>query len=1429
MIADILPTLAVVYGQLNQEYRKLMSSIRAVLFLATPHRGTDLAETLNRVLSSSMFGHTSKDYVTELTRNSSTIDELNESFRHHASKLQIFSFYETLSTQVGPMNVKILEKQSSLLGYENETAKPLHADHHDVCKYDSTEDPNYRSVRDALRSVANALRTSATTDGGKEKELEILQAWLGVTGAPDEDLSALRSVRKQGTCEALVDTSAFEEWLRADVPQICWAHAPPGNGKSIQCSFIIDHLKQQSTCVYWFFKYGDVHKHSVANMFRSIAYQIATQDATFRRSLLEQAKSGVQVSKSDASAMWRIVFTPRLSLLSHDLFFIVDALDESESSKIFIDLISNIGLSINKIRVMCFSRPLSNIIQSFQKAKKRVPVVEIDLNDNRKDIRLFAIDEMEEFMASSSFKENTIDEITARAQGNFLWASLVLKRVLQCFRPEDVKRTLRSTPDGMDKLYDRMADAIAKLDQEVDQRLCKILLSWATFSIRPITVSELKAQYSADLGTIIDLKHFISQICGEFVVINPIGQLALVHQTAREYLRTTEKLGFSLQAAETNQELLVACFEALSGLSSAKIQQGKMSPFVSYAATCWHSHLERSSVESEEVMDALVEFMESDCPLSWIHFLALRDQLSVLVAVSSALAAFVRKRRKADAIKPPTLHRLTDLALLETWAVDLLKITAKFGSYLSDDPETIYKCIPPLSPENSVIFQKYAQKPATTISVSGISSVDWDDCLARVPSGTDQALHVAVSNEFLAVGAESSSGNATIRLWSSVIFQERPGFHLDEPICAIAFSATGSFLACYGLDHTFVWKVADCSVVTILESPHRERALALEFGPDESFIVIATDLRRVYRLNLDVENAAWVGYDSALLEEHSLPEGAFINSPSSLAFNEDCKQLAVAYRGFPLAVWSLDPPVMIGRCRRKQKQGQTTSTTWTGVNRIVWHPFNGQVLGIYRDGNIFKWSPSDNMHAEVKQELDATPSEIRCSQNGSVFSTSDVRGSIKIYDYAQMVLIYKLASDDIINSIAFSPDSQRFYDLRGSYCNVWEPNCLLRAVEAIVSEDSESVTSSQRDRRGSVLSDNDKDEEDTRSASLTLYASEAQVENHSAITSVATCAENQSLCAYAKDEGTIEIYDMDRKIRHVIAQSAFGMGVGHIALSRNGDHIAYSLHNGHVHVKSLDLLLSAGKAKSVSVYAEKKAVSRGSIRQLLFSRSSELLLICSSEKLQVLRLKDGSLVAEVTVDISSPPAKWDNHSFESDILLAFTTNDVRSYSWGNLALGHTLTQLYHERVDQIPSSTSTVEFLLPSYHPKMQLVVTSYEEYNTKYFSFLVLNMSALLSERSTDPRICAIDVPKIIADRIDRPVGILGDGRLVFLDKSLWVCTAQVQHGTESRLKRHFFIPPDWLTSAGLLLCRVLADGTLLCPSRGEMAMIESEIGMDW
>ena len=79
----------------------MISQVRAIVFLATPHRGSNYAKTLNQILTVSPFGTSRKEYVAELETTSSTIQDINDQFRTVCAELILVSFYETMKTSFG--------------------------------------------------------------------------------------------------------------------------------------------------------------------------------------------------------------------------------------------------------------------------------------------------------------------------------------------------------------------------------------------------------------------------------------------------------------------------------------------------------------------------------------------------------------------------------------------------------------------------------------------------------------------------------------------------------------------------------------------------------------------------------------------------------------------------------------------------------------------------------------------------------------------------------------------------------------------------------------------------------------------------------------------------------------------------------------------------------------------------------------------------------------------------------------------------------------------------------------------------------------------------------------------------------------------------------------------------------------------------------
>ena len=136
-------------------YHSMAHRFHTMFFIATPHRGADSAQMLSNLLRAASFG--SQPYLTDLRKNSTSIETINDEFRHVYDQLRIYSFYETVPTNLGINTTLIVEKDSAILGYARERTAYINADHRGVCKFDTPEDPNFLILRNAFVSTIDDI------------------------------------------------------------------------------------------------------------------------------------------------------------------------------------------------------------------------------------------------------------------------------------------------------------------------------------------------------------------------------------------------------------------------------------------------------------------------------------------------------------------------------------------------------------------------------------------------------------------------------------------------------------------------------------------------------------------------------------------------------------------------------------------------------------------------------------------------------------------------------------------------------------------------------------------------------------------------------------------------------------------------------------------------------------------------------------------------------------------------------------------------------------------------------------------------------------------------------------------------------------------------------------------------------------------------
>ncbi|CAI6336638.1 unnamed protein product [Periconia digitata] len=1401
---------AYVLGQHDPNYAEIVKTISAIIFLATPHRGSNLAKILGRILTVSTFNHNPKQYVADLKNGSPLIEALNEQFRHLAPKLDIFSFYETLPTGIGPKKMMIVEQHSATLGHNTEITKSMVADHHTICKYDGVKDVNYISVRSALKSLITSIFPRGHTKRiQSDDNMRSIEALLSVTESYSDDLDFFRTRWTEGTCQWILADASYQSWYEDEETSILWLHARPASGKSILSSFIIDQLLESSFCAYFFFRFGIQSKRSMSTCLRTIAYQIAERIPSFRHELSNLRIPSKSLEKADVRTIWEKVFLDLLfkMRINVTMYWVIDALDESENSQVFVEMMRGVSKASFPIKILLVSRQTSELVQTFERLSRDMRVCYLPIEHTSSDIQICVKKEVQYIHTDDDFKDQIIQRLVNAAQGNFLWASLVLGEVVKCNTEEDLEDTLRGIPSGMENLYERMERMIIEKIPPHQQSLGQMILSWAVCSRRPLLLKELDQALRPEFSIMTELNVIINRVCGQFLVVDASNRLIMVHQTARDHIISTDsKLG--VRVPEAHEILFEKCLyvideKRLRRDSSHKLLSTKSpdyTEFIRYAMTSWNYHLNLTALDSEVPIKLMADFLRNSSVLAWIAWLANKNLLKVLVYSSRALTKFAARERKRYANIAPFNQPNQDLDLIESWATDLLKLIGRFGPNLVANPDAIYHQIPPFCPANSAISRHFGQKGSQTlpVMVSGVSKENWDDRLAKLSIGSgSQALLVACAGDHIAV----ADGKGQIVLYNAATFEVKRVLKHAGIVCAMAFSASSKFLATYGFATTHVWSVNTGQIRQRIINPRGSTALTMVFTEGDTKLMAGCSDRLLRFAALSEPEPDWVVLHPNLLKDDTVLDRPVSKVPWRIAFNDDANYVAVAYRDFPMSVWSLDDdnPKLIGRAMRSREYA---GNAWTVVDQVIWHPDSDEVLGLYLGGHVFRWDPFQN----TQQEIQADATILASSPDSQFFATGDRNGTIKIFDFSQFVLVYQLSCEHLINGICFSPDGKRLYDIRQHFCNVWEPTTLVQASgrnEQDIETESEVLSVS------------------------TLTVTENFEELRDQITAIGVQF-NGHYQAIGNEIGLVSIVDTASPDCHATAvwQAPVKLPIGHLDWSEDGNYLACSELTGRVVVKKLQL---APKTMWTVThhFAVKLTVDSEGIQGILLNKNGSLLMIKNGPNVTIWSPGDGSRLATEIIALSAPNTKWTKHPKDANLLLAFSPSGLSVHRFEDLAMvAHY--DMEHPQVHSIGQDAEadeeqTGELKVESLHVASDGLSCLVDLIHTTAKSETRLTVLCEIPQLSSPIMASGPAVPHDIQVEIERPLAILQKQRLIYLDKGNWICSYRLHSkSTTSKAQQHYFLPKDWMDIECLKHCALIADGKLLMPHNGELAVIE-------
>lgn len=332
---------------------------------------------------------------------------------------------------VNNLGKMVLEKDSSILGYPGETSRALDADHQNICKYDSPEDPNYIVVRNILTSVVAKILSKHQSRRRMSLARETshnLKTILAVTEPPVTDYSFFRDQWSQGTSDWILSNSTYREWRYANhvSPSVLWVQSSPGKGKSVLASYLINTLAEEGChCQYFFIRFGDRKKRTLSYLLRSLAYQIAQSSPEFLEQIIALGVESIQFETADSRTIWEQLFKIFFfeSSAMELYYWVIDGLDEADDSKAFLRLLADVPPS-STLRVVMTSRKTVELETAFQKLKNIHESYIIDLDDHGLDIEHYVRQELT-IPGSLEFKETIVQRLLQGAQNNFL--------VIYCF------------------------------------------------------------------------------------------------------------------------------------------------------------------------------------------------------------------------------------------------------------------------------------------------------------------------------------------------------------------------------------------------------------------------------------------------------------------------------------------------------------------------------------------------------------------------------------------------------------------------------------------------------------------------------------------------------------------------------------------------------------------------------------------------------------------------------------------------------------------------------------------------------------------------------------------------------------------------------------------------------------------------------------
>jgi hypothetical protein len=254
----------------------------------------------------------------------------------------------------------------------------------------------------------------------------------------------------------------------------------------------------------------------------------------------------------------------------------------------------------------------------------------------------YKVDELSRYRRyGQALKSEVKTELSAKAEGTFLWVSLVCKR-LESVQKDKALTIIRDLPPGLHSFYDRILNQLSEGEPD-DVYKCMRLLKAMILAYRPLKVEEVPS-VTGLTNKDDDIEVLVNR-CASFLRMQE-NNIEFVHQSARDYL--AEENGQSILDSYERFGLKVNLLDLPQPVSTIEDWKPPKDETKSvqlscldYAATFWVQHLEdierRTIVQSGLIEKGLVGKLLHSKLLEWLECLSLLGKLPRAIEAFNSL------------------------------------------------------------------------------------------------------------------------------------------------------------------------------------------------------------------------------------------------------------------------------------------------------------------------------------------------------------------------------------------------------------------------------------------------------------------------------------------------------------------------------------------------------------------------------------------------------------------------------------------------------------------------------------------------------------------------------------------------------------------------------------------------------------------------